>query len=337
MKSKDWQDYVQWEKALENLRAKRCHRLKIVHLASAHTGQARILQIYQRAVDRHPRDRTLRMESLNYTASIQASKRFRKAMSDALRMMPNDADLWIMAGQRSAGQGDMATARNFFLRGCEFCKQDERLWVEYARCEMDWLGKMEKKGKAALETKTDGEDELRLVGDDDDDEDDDGNLVPAPKEKAVAKEVAAELKSNPAMNGAIPIAIFDISRKQKFFNVDTAATFFKELTTYRNITVQPAISQHILTAMDEQYPNDAATCDCHVQAPIIGIDPATGDFPKNLRAVLGELKTQLAKTTDQDLLRQKTVAWIDRYLALETLDDGVRAVLEFTKKQQLAS
>jgi U3 small nucleolar RNA-associated protein 6 len=41
-------------------------------------------------------------------------------------------------------------------------------------------------------------------------------------------------------------------------------------------------------------------------------------------------------TTDRAELKKKTVAWIDEYLALVTLDEGIRAVLEHTKKKMEA-
>ncbi|KAG4269746.1 hypothetical protein FPRO04_03406 [Fusarium proliferatum] len=206
-KPSDWSSYAQWEQSLESLRSKRCKRLRIRHLQSAHAGQGRTLAIYERGVNRHPGSSALWREYLSYTSSVKASKRWRKTMTNALRMMPTDPELWTMAGRRSAKNGDMAAAP------------------------------------------------------------------------------------------------------------------------------QPRISQHVLDTLDQEYTNHPATCNVHIRQPIMGVNPQTAEFPKNLREVLSRLNRYLETTTDRTELQKKTVAWIDGYLALDVLDEGIRAVLEHTKQK----
>ncbi|KAF5002676.1 hypothetical protein FGRMN_214 [Fusarium graminum] len=338
-KPSEWSSYAQWEQSLESLRSKRCKRLKIRHLNSAHAGQGRTLAIYERGVNRHPGSSALWREYLSYTASVKASKRWRKTMTNALRMMPTDPELWAMAGRRSAKNGDMAAARGFFMRGCRFCTTNEKLWVEYARSEMEWLEKVDKRKAVAKpgqdvlrpDREEDG-DELRLLDSDDEDDDD----LPEPSNaqaKVIDKQSAQQLKSNPAMDGAIPMAIFDISRKQAFFNANTAETFFNLFASFAKVSAQPRISQHVLDVLDQEYPNQPATCNVHIRQPILGVDPQTAEFPKNLREALVRLNSYLSTTTDRVSLQKKTIAWIDGYLALNVLDEGIRAVLEHTKKK----
>ncbi|KAF4448246.1 hypothetical protein FALBO_16826 [Fusarium albosuccineum] len=340
-KPSDWSSYAQWEQSLESLRSKRCKRLKIRHLNSAHAGQGRTLGIYERGVNRHPGSSALWREYLSYTASVKASKRWRKTMTNALRMMPTDPELWAMAGRRSAKNGDMAAARGFFMRGCRFCTTNEKLWVEYARSEMEWLEKIDKRrvtakpGNDVLRPdRVEDGDELRLL--DSDDEDEDGAALPEPSKaqaKVIDKQSAQQLASNPAMDGAIPMAIFDISKKQAFFNAEVAETFFELFASFTQVSVQPRISQHVLDALDQEYPNHPSTCNAHIRQPIIGVSPQTAEFPKNLRDVLARLNQYLSVTTDRAELQKKTVAWIDGYLALQNLDEGIRVVLEHTKKK----
>lgn len=340
-KASDWSSFAQWEHSLESLRRKRSQRLKIKHLNSTHAGQARVLSIYDRGVGRHPSNAALWREYLLYTASIKASKRFRKTMTNALRMMPNDPQLWVMAGKRSASHGDMAAARSFFMRGCRFCTQDGTLWLEYARCEMQWLEKMDKKAKPGsaallLEQKTgNDEDELRLEASDEEEDDEDGTILPEPSKtqaKVIDKQTAQQLQSNPALDGAIPIAIFDISRKQPFFGANVAAEFFFMFYAFNKVSSQPRITQHVLGVLDEQFPNAPATCDIHIRQPILGVDPQTADFPRALKDVLAQLKKYLQTTDDKAALRHKTATWIDQYLAIQNLDEGVRKVLEHVRK-----
>lgn len=340
-KPSDWASYAQWEQSLESLRSKRCKRLKIRHLNSAHAGQTRTLAIYERGVNRHPGSGALWREYLSYTSSVKASKRWRKTMTNALRMMPTDPELWAMAGRRSAKNGDMAAARGFFMRGCRFCTTNEKLWVEYARSEMEWLEKVDKRKETAKPghdvlrpDRIEDGDELRLIDSDDEDDED----LPEPSKsqaKVIDKQSAQQLASNPAMDGAIPMAIFDISRKQPFFNANVAETFFELFASFNKLASQPRISQHVLDVLDQEYPNHPATCNAHIRQPIIGVNPQTAEFPMNLREVLARLNQYLSETTDQAELQRKTASWIDGYLALENLDESIRLVLEHTKKKMV--
>lgn len=302
-----------------------------------------MLSIYERGVNRHTQSFALWREYLLYMDSIKAAKRYRKTMTSALRMMPTDPQLWVMAGRRAASNGDMAAARSFFMRGCRFCIKDGTLWIEYGRCEMDWLRKVDgrrKKSKPGVDPlkpeKTDAvEDEILLSESDEEDEDNEtGLLLPDPPKaqaKIIDQETAQQLKSNPAMDGAIPIAIFDVTMKQPFFTPDMAEVFFTMVSSYRDISVQPRIAQHILEALDRSYPNHPSTCNCHIREPILGLDPMTVEFPRNLREVLARLKKSMESTTDREGLAGKVVVWVDEYLALDGLDDGIRTVLEHVK------
>ncbi|KAG6039987.1 hypothetical protein E4U41_001748 [Claviceps citrina] len=347
----EWSAYAKWEQSLETLRSKRCKRLKIHHVNSAHAGQARVMSIYERSVNKHPGSSELWREYLAYTARVQAAKRWRKTMTGALRMMPHDPDLWIMAGRRSARHGDMASARGFFMRGCRFCNRDCRLWVEYAKSEMEWLVKVDRRKKtqgadALRPDRADDNDdnELRIVGSDDDeadnDDDDSGSLLPEPSKaqaKVIDKRASEQLTSNPAMDGAIPIAIFDISRKQAFYSPEVGETFFFMFASFKTLSVEPKISQHVLDALVEQFPNHPSTGNCFVRQPILGVDPNTADFPRGLREVMVRLGDMLDSTTDKAELGRKTAAWIDAYLALGDLDDAIREVLKHIRGKLVLS
>lgn len=210
---------------------------------------------------------------------------------------------------------------------------------------MEWLAKLEKKNKgkptktiAPIEqTYSNGDDALVIEDSDDEDVDEDGNLLPDPSAgsaKALSK-VETEKAINPAMqkvmDGEIPVMIFNSTREQSFFSADVAGQFFEMFTSFRAITVQPRISQHVLEVLDEHYPSSAATCSCRIREPIIGVSPQTADFARALREVLSRLNKGLETTDDVPALKQKTVSWIDECLATPGLDEGIKTVLEHTK------
>lgn len=333
----DWSTYARWEQSLEALRTKRCKRLKIRHLTSAHAGQGRVLGIYERAVGRHPGSGELWREYLSYTAHVKAAKRWRKTMTNALRMMPTDAELWVLAGKRSAVNGDMAAARGFFMRGCRFCTKDCKLWLEYARCEMEWLEKMERKQRLEKPKPRlpEADDELRIDDSDEDDEElENGIIMPEPtkaQEKIIDKQAAQQLASNPAMDGAIPMAIFDIAKKQGFFKPTVAESFFLLFKSFKDVSAEQRISSYVLQYLDEEFPTEPATCNCHIREPLLALSPQTAEFPRKLREVLPLIPKYMETTSDKSELQRKTAAWIDEFLAVEDLDEGIKIVLEHTK------
>ena len=342
-KPHDWLNYAKWEKSLESLRVKRCRRLQI-RTSSSHAGQGRVFGILERAVSRHPESLELWKEYLTFARDMKATKRYRKVMTRALRMHPAKAELWVLAGRRSASNGDMPTARSFFMRGVRFCTREPTVWLEYTRCEMEWLRHMEtrkdKKGgteRAITEQAEHSDDEIRFNdGDDsDDDIDENGRMVLPDPEKAAKKQVfddatAQKLENNPALDGAIPQAIFDISRKQTFFNAGVAERFFDLFSTFDGVNSQGRILQHIMTTMQELYPNDPSTLYCYTRHPLVGLDVKTPAYPRALREALARLKSSLETTTDKPSLAEKTASWIEPLLSTKDLDAGIRTVLEHT-------
>ncbi|CAI4215563.1 unnamed protein product [Parascedosporium putredinis] len=321
----DFSQYAKWEQSLDALRLKRCIRLKLRgYLNSAHASQSRILQIYERGVERHRFARPLWIEYLDYMAKVKASKRWRKVMTQMLRLMPSDTALWVLAARRSAGHGDMATARSLFMRGCKFCADDSAVWIEYARCEMEWLQKMDEKKKKTgkksqdviKESQVDEEDELRLGHSDSEEEEDideDGRIARDPdalvsKPKKVFTAETKETLNNPALNGAIPIAIFDVSRKQAFFSPAVAESFFDMFSTFvTTVVAGPKILQNTLDAMRDAYPAAPETIYCYIREPSVDA------------------------TNDKHALQAKLVGWVDAVLEVEDLEPGIAKVLEHMK------
>ncbi|KAI1803545.1 U3 small nucleolar RNA-associated protein 6-domain-containing protein [Daldinia bambusicola] len=348
-KPTDWLNYANWEKSLETLRAKRCRRLQ-VRTSSKHTGQGRVFGILERAVNRHPGNLGLWKEYLNYARDMKATKRYRKIISRALRMHPAKPELWVMAGRRSATNGDMQAARDFFMRGTRFCTKDATIWLEYTKCEMEWLEKMDaKRGKkggakrAIQEQAEQSDDEIKFAeegsDDDDDNVDENGRLVlPDPGNVAgkmvidedTVKKLEGNSEGNPALDGAIPLAIFDISKKQPFFNSTIAEQFFNLFATFNAVSAQARLIQHVLDSMAELYPNDPATCFCYIRQPLVNVGINTPSYPKALRDALARLKASLSTTTDKTKLADKVRLWIELTLASEDLDTGIRTVLEHT-------
>jgi U3 small nucleolar RNA-associated protein 6 len=350
----DFLSYAAWEQSLDALRAARCKRLRI-RSSSAHAAQARTFAIFERAVTRHPGDLGLWFAYLDFAAKVKAAKRWRKVVTRALRMHPNQPSLWIVAGRRAARDGDMDGARGYFMRGCRFCTSGVEVWAEYARCEMEWLARTEaKKGRggknmagapAPVKISSNVDEDGNMMFDDSSDDeagDDDGVLMPDPDaefrkaeqpKEVFSAEATQKLENSPALDGAIPKAVFDIARKQAFFGAPAAEAFFDVFASFPKVSCQPKLVQHVLDVMMAEYPTHPATCSCYVRQPLIGVEYNTAEFPKALREALARLRSMSESTKDKSALRTKTSAWIDPLLAFDDLDAGIRTVLEHTKRK----
>ncbi|OAA65361.1 U3 small nucleolar RNA-associated protein 6 [Niveomyces insectorum RCEF 264] len=367
----DFLTYIAWEQSLENLRAKRCLRLRIKK-STGHSGQARILQTFERGVNRHPGSAILWRRYLEYAAQVKATKQWRRIMTRALRMLPSDAELWVKAGRKAAEDGDMDGARGYFMRGCRFCTADVLVWTEYARVEMQWLAKLEKKkGTAAFpaavaavaakpQKNVEGgvyeEGEGFVFDEDGDDDGDDGageeddndfskTIVSVRKQGGGAaaaqgkttdlfnQDMVKKLEASPALDGAIPLAIFDVAQAQPFFGPAAAEAFFDMFAVFTKVSAQARINDHVMATMDRLYPQDPATWNCHVKRPLLGLNPDAPTFPRALRVSLEKLREGLENVHDRAKFAAKCTAWIDVLLAKEDLDDGLRVVLNDTRKK----
>ncbi|KAJ4289920.1 U3 snoRNP protein [Collariella sp. IMI 366227] len=333
-KPTDFLSYITWERSLDRLRAKRCRRLNIRSSSStsSHNSHARTFGIFERAVNKHPGSVLLWRAYLDFAAQAKATKRWKKIVTRAIRLHPTDAGLWALAGKKAARAGDMERARAHFLRGCRFCTGEAALWVEGNAME------------AIKATEAVQEGDVMMFDEEDEESTEEGELM-LPDPDAVAREegkkrakavfdeeATRKMEQSPALSGAIPMAIFDISRKQPFFGPAAAEEFFAAFAAFGQVSSQARILQHVLAAMEEAFPNHPCTCSCEVRQPVVGVDVLSAEFPKALRESLARLKSAMERTDDKKALAGKVVAWVDDILEAEGLDAAITMVLEHTKR-----
>lgn len=346
--------YAEWEINLEKLRALRCKRLKITG-SSNHTGQARIFSIFKRGTNKHPGDLALWMSYLEYARKTKSTKKFKTALTSALRLHCTNTGLWLYAARCSLEEeNDMGAARSYMQRGTRFCNRGPELWVNYAKLEMIFLAKIaarrrilgldkpaEKKAVKTVAAEEDTEMAGAAFGDEDE--------IKFPEFKAQKldtemmegvkvsdSEVASDVPNpmdTPALNGAIPLAIFDDAQKQPFFTPAAAEQFFDMFTVFLGVHCLEKLLDHVLDVMKEKFPHAAETWNCYVRQPLVGVSPLTAGYPKALTVALGRLKEAKENVKDQRLLATKTKAWIEKTLAVEGLDEGIKTVLAFTAKK----
>lgn len=355
----DFARYVAWEISLESLRAKRVKRLHITG-STSHIGQARIQSIFDRATRKHPGDLGLWTTYLGYAISIKSSKKVKTVLTSAIRLHPTKAELWLYAAKYCLEEeSDVNSARSYMQRGTRFCNRTPQLWIEYAKLEMIFLQKISMRRRILGLDAPVKEDE-EMVDNDEKEQQDEGkvddefaesaDVIALPDAKisdmkvaslrpsmiegvAVDAEAIQDPINTPALNGAIPIAIFDDARNQPFYSVAAAEEFFNMFAAFSNVHCQAKIVQHVMNKMMEQFGKDAATLSCYIKQPVIGIDATTAMFPVALTAVLERANTSIQETKDRPLLAKKVIAWMAPILEIDDLDPGVQTVVKVIIKK----
>jgi U3 small nucleolar RNA-associated protein 6 len=344
----DFARYAAWEIGLESLRAKRCKRLRIKG-STAHTGQARIFGIFDRGTKKHPGDVALWMSYLEYTRTAKANKKFKTILTAAIRLHPTKSELWLYAARWTLeSEADMNGARSYMQRGTRFCTTSKDLWIEYAKLEMIYLAKIAMRRKIlGLDVDDIQEDSMEI----DETADNTGfatsdDMIGIPEFKTnsirpsivarveVDSEAAKDPMITPALNGAIPLAIFDAARKQPFFCASAAEAFFDMFAAFSQVRCLSKILQHVLDTMVELYPIHPSTCNSYTRQPIVGISPLSAEFAVALGVSLARLKESMGKTKNKAELTKRTRTWTEPILELEGLDPGIKVVLQHMQNLQ---
>lgn len=247
----------------------------------------------------------------------------------------------------------MGEARSYLQRGTRFCNQGPEMWVQYAKLEMIFLAKIaarrrvlgldEPERQAAVEGA-----EAEAGAQEEEEEQQqgfEGDEIKFPefKSQSLGQSAAGALQvdgealqdpmNTPALQGAIPLAIFDDAAKQAFFSAEAAQQFFDVLSLFTQVSCLSKVLQHVLDVMMERFPADAATWDCYVRMSLVGVSPLTAEFPSSLSTALARLKEGNEKVRDKRSFATKTASWVEKVLAVDGLDDGIKTVLEVTLRR----
>jgi U3 small nucleolar RNA-associated protein 6 len=342
----DFAKFASWEINLEHLRQARCKRLRIKPNSTI-SGQPRIFGIFDRGTKKHPGDVALWMSYLEYVRKAKATKKFKTVLTSAIRLHPTKSELWLYAARWALeADSDMSEARSYMQRGTRFCTTTRDLWIEYAKLEMIYLLKIAMRRRILgldVDPTATNEEAQGTAGDDGFESSADvialtdlraNTMKPSMIEGVkVDSEAQKDPMTSPALNGAIPLAIFDASRKHPFFCPSAAEDFFDMFTLFTQVRCTPAVLQHVLDSMTEAYPTDPCTFSCYIRQPCVGIEHTSAEFPVALGSSLERLKEGLEKTTDKAELSKKIHAWIVSILALDDLDPGIQTVLNHTMRK----
>jgi U3 small nucleolar RNA-associated protein 6 len=343
-KASDYVRYATYEMNLDSLRKKRCKRLGVK--ATAHGGQRTIFFILDRATKKFPGDLGLWVQYVQFCQKEKASKKLAKVFTAMLRLKPREWGLWVLAAKHYAeDQGDMTTARSYMQRGLRFCKDERRMYLEYAKLEMVYLAKL------AARRKILGLDEERKAPDAQE-EDDNMMMLPEisaedidPEANKGVEEVNADalqrLANAPAYTGAIPLAIFDAAMKQFNDDSDVANDFFDLVATFDTVPSARKILDTVYTRLQDTAPNSADQIICEAKMHTFSVAPISVDFPAALGQSIAIVKsgsTKVAAAGQSKLAENAVVYFLSLVIKQkDEMDEGVVRVLEASIKKYLRS
>ncbi|KAF1929107.1 uncharacterized protein M421DRAFT_61498 [Didymella exigua CBS 183.55] len=282
----DYMRYIEFEKNIDALRQKRVKRLGIRHKG---TGQRSIYFLYNRATKKFSGDLTLWLHFIDFARRDKAYRRLGDIFTSVVRLHPTKPELWTLAANYFMDtQADITNARSYMQRGLRFCKNSEDIWLDYAKLETIYVGKIAGRRKIL------GLDVDRTKKQQTDDEDTDmialpdvtaEDINPSLKQDDGVDEVALQnLASAPVLTGAIPEAIFDAAMKQFQNRPKIVEKFFDMFAEFDQLACIPRILQHVLDYLQQTHPKAVENAICSFHMQLFNQYPGSPEFP----GVLGD-------------------------------------------------
>lgn len=319
---------------LESLRRKRVARLGIK--ARSHAGQRRIFFVLDRATRRFHGDLGLWMQYIEYARKERASKVLAKVFSSVLKLHPAKPELWIFAARHAVEENaDMVEARSHMQRGLRFNKGSRHLWLEYAKLEMVFIAKVLARRRVLG---IDGP--IPDVDEGAGDEDENGNIKlptitgedmdpsPPPKDHTVDSFALENIDTNPALNGAIALAIFDSAVKEFPCDFTFVNSFFELFRTFDSLNCRGKMLKHVVLHALNTAPTSPDALFLGIELPIIGVETTDPLFPSRLGTVLSNMSEAVESAVPRAALYEKFAEYMLRLVKKSAeLDPGVRTVI----------
>ncbi|KNG47623.1 rrna processing protein utp6 [Stemphylium lycopersici] len=332
----DYMRYIEFEKNVDALRRKRVKRLGVRYKGS---GQRSIYFLYNRATRKFSGDLTLWMQYIDFARKDKAYKRLNDIFTSVARLHPTKPDIWILAANYFMDtQADITNARSYMQRGLRFCKSQDVMWLEYAKLETIYVGKIAGRRKIlGLDV-----DRTQKPGTDEDGDEDmialpqvtAEDVNPSLKQDDGVDEVALQnLASAPVLTGAIPLAVFDSAMKQFQGKPRLAERFFDMFAEFEQLSCIPRILQHVLDYLQQNSPQAVETAICRFHMQLYGCDPTDPEIALTLSKAL-DLISSTVQQYPRESTRISEVA-VRRLLSLHRLLADVDSSLQKASRAAL--
>ncbi|KAE8369480.1 U3 small nucleolar RNA-associated protein 6-domain-containing protein [Aspergillus caelatus] len=330
----DFVRYAEYEMNLDALRRKRVKRLGI--RGAGYSGQRRIFFILDRATRKFHGDIGLWIQYIEYARAQKAFKKLSTIFDDVLRLHPTNVDLWIYAAQYALDDhADMTQSRSHMQRGLRFCKSSRKLWIHYAKLELIYTAKLVARQRILG---LDREIEAPKPMSDASFEDPNADMIALPQitgedinpsagDSNGVDQVALEnLRSTPAMSGAIPLAIFDTAMKNFEQDAKFGREFFDMVVEFPDLPCLRKILEHVVNALQQSSPTSHHTQICYIKLPTAGVQPTSPDFPRALITSFARLKEH----RENPNVAKEVINWLQPLENAEGLDPSLQKAITAT-------
>ncbi|PSN62816.1 hepatocellular carcinoma-associated antigen 66, partial [Corynespora cassiicola Philippines] len=334
----DYVRYIDFEKNVDALRRKRIKRLGVRYKGS---GQRTIYFLYNRGTKKFPGDLGLWMQYIEFARKDKAFKRLNDIFTSVVRLHPTKPDLWVYAANYfMETQADITNARSYMQRGLRFCKHSELLWLEYAKLETIYIGKIAGRRKILGLDDDMAQKKAQESGDFDSDmialpditaEDVNPSLG---KDDGVDEEALRNMKNAPILTGAIPMAVFDSAMKEFQDKPEMAGRFFDMFAEFDQLPCARRLLQHVLDHLQQNSSSSIQTAICAFRMRLFGIHPTSPEFPSALRDSLDTLNQSIqSHPHDQARISEAAVRHILPLMRTEDMDVGVSKALSISLRK----
>ena len=251
----------------------------------------------------------------------------------ALKLHPMRTELWIYAARHAMDEnGDITEARSFMQRGLRFNKGSKQLWLEYTKLELVYIAKVITRRRLLG---IDGAAQAAQPKDKDEDE----NMLELPT--IVVEEMNPEVKegeipddsplnnleNNAALNGAIPLAVFDTAIKEIPNDIDFVFSFFNLFAIFPNLPCLARLLEHVINHALEKYPTSPLALFMDIKEPIIGVDSSSPAFPSKIGIMLSKISDSIGKAVLPIKLYQLITSSLSEILHIHDLDPAIGTVI----------
>jgi U3 small nucleolar RNA-associated protein 6 len=276
------------------------------------------------------------MQYIEFARKDKAYKRLNDIFTSVARLHPTKPEIWVHAANYFMDtQADITNARSYMQRGLRFCKNSEYLWLEYAKLETIYIGKIAGRRKilgldvdhtkTQAQTEDDGDVDMialpQVTAED---------INPSLKQDDGVDEVALQnLASAPVLTGAIPLTVFDSAVKQFQSTAKVAEKFFAMFAEFEQLACISRMLQHVLEYLQQNAPQSVEKAICEFRMQLYGRNPADPGFPPALADGLALISTA-TKQHPSEVVRLSEVA-VRELLSLQRLssdtDPAVQTVI----------
>lgn len=365
-KPADYLAYVKFEKNIDRLRKKRYERMKeIIDRTPSVSGWAipqRIMYIFQRGTNKFPSNMELWANYLKYARKQESVKVVYDVYSKLLSLQPRNVDVWLSGAKWEFEYNkNVKGARALFKRCLRFNIDDERVWIQFIKFELNYLSKLLTRRKllqlvserAQLE---DLEQNEKKQNNNDEENDENNNIIALDVSN---EEINSELNNlpemnvstlgsvddNPVLRGDLVMTLYDVFIEKMVKNLDSVDKKIKimklaktiiSLIDQFDILDREHMCDYIIKDLIARFSDDPNCLVLQLTLPLRYTLINDNTFVSNLQQNVKLYQAWMAKSKLDDVNKNKVrelyIKYIDEQF-LQHADGEMKSLLELLMKK----